>query len=84
MGLRIWVLLLYMQIEKLKCFTTNEEVGDGKLNVQNDINSTQRTQTQEENLQQDQWLLLGGLQSPLRLYYSCLSFLNILRHAFDK
>ena len=51
MGLWVWVLLLYMQIQKLKCFTAYEEVGDVKLNVQNGINSTQRTQTQEENLQ---------------------------------
>lgn len=59
--------------------------GGVKLNVQNGINSTQRTQTQEENLQQDQWMLLGGLQWLLQLYYSCLSSpLNILWHSFDR
>lgn len=38
-----------------------------KLNVQNGISSSQRTQTQEEYLRRDQWMLLGDLQLPLQL-----------------
>ena len=78
--------VLCMQMKKLKFFRTNgwEEVGVVKLNMQNGINSTQRTQTQEKNLSRDQWILLGGLHMPLELYYSNLSSLQVLWHSFDR
>lgn len=48
-------------------FLEVERWGVVKLNVQNGISSSQRTQTQEEYLRRDQWMLLGDLQLPLQL-----------------